>query len=181
MRPTILATSLLLSLVIAGCGGGSGEGTASQSAASGQRERAPSARSVADADTICSQMIAKSSRLGAEFSAGSHSNGGALALTTQLIEPAIPIVEDSSRRLRALKSEAASVKFDAYVNLFDPILALLRERVAAGEAGDPTRAHDLELQLIDISSLQRGLARQAGLKTCDVDFIQTFAASSSVK
>jgi hypothetical protein len=144
---------------------------------------APSSASVTDAEAICSEMVAKSRQMGAEFSASaSNLTSDALTLTTQnLIKPAIPIVDRSSRRLRSLRPEARSVRFDAYVNLFDPILALLRERVTAGEEGDPTRAHELELQLIDLSALQRSLARRAGLKTCDVDFVHTFASFGHAK
>jgi len=118
--------------------------------------------------------------MGVEFSTGSdptQGTAGALELTTEnLIKPAIPIIEGSSRRLRALKPQAQSISFDAYVNFYDPIVALLHERVEAGEVGDPSRAHDLELQLIDLSAVQRRLAREAGLRACDVDFIQAFAS-----
>lgn len=175
MRPTILVALLLLALAIAGCGDESKEGTSAESGTAAGAVT-PSPRSVAAADSICGQMIAKSGRLGAEFNAESHTSSGPLELTTRLMEPAIPIVESSARRLRALKTEAASTDFDAYVNLFDPILALLRERVAAGNAGDGTRAHELEQQLVEMIALQRGLAQQATLQTCDVDFIGTFSS-----
>ena len=49
------------------------------------------------------------------------------------------------------------------------------------KAGDATRAHALELQMLDLSDLQRKLAREAGLETCDVDFIQTFATSGRAR
>jgi hypothetical protein len=75
-----------------------------------------------------------------------------------------------------LEQVAASVKFESYVALFDPIVSVVRDRVQAGETGDSTRAHELELLLVDLSKLQRSLAREAGLKTCDVDFIETFSS-----
>jgi hypothetical protein len=174
MRPTILL-ALLLALGIAGCGGESSEGTSAEPRPV-VAAAPPRPESAAAADSICGQMIAKSGRLGAEFSAESDTSSGPLELTTRLMEPAIPIVERSARRLRALKAEAASTDFDAYVNLFDPILALLRERVAAGNAADGTRAHELEQQLVEMIALQRSLARQATLQTCDVDFIATFSS-----
>jgi hypothetical protein len=100
----------------------------------------------------------------------------ALTLTTRhLIVPAIPILENSARRLRALEPAAGSVAFESYVSLFDPIVSLARERALAGEAGDADRARELELLSLDLSVLQRSLAREAGLKTCDVDFIETFS------
>ena len=176
MRQKTLVASLLLALFVVGCGGGSEGGTSAGAVGAGARGGAPSPGAVAAADAICVQMIARSGRLGDELSAETHSGSGALALTTQLMKPAIPIVETSSRRLRELKREAVSSGFDAYVNLFDPILALLRERIAAGEAGDATQAHDLEQQLVEMIDLQRSLAKQAGLEACDVDFIKAFAS-----
>jgi hypothetical protein len=170
----MLTAALLLLLFIAGCGGDSGGSSSGQSAAT--NSAVPSAASVADGEAICSAMIARASRMGAQFTDNPDFHSSALTLTTQkLIKPAIPIVERSARQLRALRPEAKSVKFDSFVTLYDPILALLRERVDAGEAGDEARARDLELQLLDLADLQRSLAREAGLNTCDVDFIQTFS------
>lgn len=118
--------------------------------------------------------------MGAEFRrSSSELTSSPLVMTTErLIKPAIPVVEARSRQLRALKPEADSVEFDSYVDLFDPILALLRERAAAGDAGDANQAHEIELQLIDLTALQGRLAHDAGLDSCDVDFINTFIGSS---
>jgi len=179
MRPRILVAALLLTLLAAGCGGesgGSGEATT-------VAEQPPSPRAAVAAESICSELVARAGRMGTEFSTEpdpTEGTSGALDLTTRkLIKPAIPIVEDAARRLRALRPQADSVRFDSYVNLFDPVTAILRERVEAGEAGDPTRARELELQLIDLSDLQRRLAREAGLEDCDVDFIQAFAGGGA--
>ena len=87
------------------------------------------------------------------------------------------MLERSARRLRALEKASDSVSFGSYVSIYEPIVVVVRDRVAAGEAGDATRAHALELQMLDLSELQRQLAVEAGLKTCDVDFIRTFATS----
>ena len=177
MRLRILVGALLALSLVAGCGGGGGDASTQKAAAA---EGPPNAKAAAAAEAICAQLVARAGRMGVEFSTGSDPTqgiAGALDLTTEkLIKPAIPIVEGSSRQLRALKPQAQSVSFDAYVNFYDPIVALLHERVEAGEAGDPNRAHDLELQLIDLSAVQRRLAREAGLRTCDVDFIQAFAS-----
>jgi len=132
---------------------------------------------VAKADEICSGMIADSRHMVNRFMETPHPGVDSLTLTTQeLVKPAIPILERSARRLRALKQKATSVKFDSYVTLFDPIVSLARDRVRAGEAGDTGRAHTLELLLVELSTLQRSLAREAGLKTCDVDFIEAFSS-----
>jgi hypothetical protein len=180
MRPTILAAALLLILFAVGCGGDSGEGSSTSVPAASAPPAAAAARK---AEAICLRMVAESQRMGARFRAESPDlTRDALKLTTEnLIKPAIPVVESSSRQLRALRAEAESVHYDSYVSLFDPILAVLRERVKAGVERDGTRAHELELQLLDLTGLQRRLARLAGLDACDVDFIKTFASGGATR
>ena len=181
MRRAILAVALA-ALALAGCGGGSettSHGLSTEAKSSIGRD---SGAYVAKADEICANMIADARRMGTRFRQTPHAGVNALTLTTRnLVKPAIPILEASSRRLRALKPGAASVKFDSYVTLFDPIVSLVRDRVQAGEAGDSSRAHELELLLIDLSALQRGLASEAGLKTCDIDFIEAFSSPEGLR
>ena len=172
MRRIILATALT-ALLLGGCGGSSdgGSGTDSAPVAGGSDAYA------AKADRICAEMIGDSRRMGDSFRRIPKVGVDALALTTQkLVKPAIPILEGSARRLRALEPAAESVEFESYVSLFDPLVALARERALAGEVGDSDRAHRLELLSLDLSLLQRNLAHDAGLKTCDVDFIETFSS-----
>jgi hypothetical protein len=178
MKRTILAATLV-ALAFAGCGGGSG-GASDTTQGGGETEATPSKGYVRKADAICSRMVTDAARMGTELRDGSEHPSNPLAMTTKkLIEPAIPIVEESSRQLRALKPRAKSVSFESYVNVFDPIMSLLRGRVEAGNAGEGSRAHELELQLIDLSALLRSLARRAGLQACDVDFIQAFTATGT--
>jgi hypothetical protein len=177
MRKRTILVVTMMALALAGCGGGSGGSGRTTAAAAGKKPKAASGAYVVKADAICSAMITRAREFGRELSLRSNLPSNPLVLTTRvLIRPAIPIVETSARELRALKQEAESSQFDAYVNVFDPVIALLRERVAAGEAGDADRAQKLELQLIDLIGLQRSLARKSNLKRCDVDFIKTFAA-----
>lgn len=169
----------LLALALVGCGGGG----ADETAPSTTPRRGESHAYVAPADRVCAGMTADSRRMAAEFARYPNEEGlPALLLTTrQLIEPALPVLERSGRRLRALQKAGGSVAFGSYVALYDPIVAVVRDRVEAGEAGDATRAHALELQMLNLSDLQRQLAREAGLKTCDVDFIHTFATSGGAR
>lgn len=169
---------VLLALLLVGCGEGSEETTQTTTAQKGE-----SRAYVAAADRICAGMIADSRRMAAEFSRYPNDEGlRALTVTTrELVEPALPVLERSGRRLRALERSTDSVPFGSYVALYDPIVAVVRDRVEAGEAGDETRAHALELQMLDLSDLQRRLALEAGLKTCDVDFIRTFATSGHAR
>ncbi len=174
MSRAILAAALIAILLV-GCGGDAE--TTSPSAATATPAGADNAASAAQAEQICAEMVAESRRMGARFRRLGEVNVNALTLTTrELVAPALPILERNAGRLRALQP-GAGVEFGSYVALFDPILSVVRKRVEAGEAGDSTRAHRLELVLIDLSNLQRSLAREAGLETCDVDFIRTFSTT----
>jgi hypothetical protein len=174
MKRGVLAVALA-ALALGGCGGGSK--TASRGLSAGAS--APPGAYVARADRICAEMIADARRIGDRFQQIPHVGVDVLTLTTQrLVKPAIPILEASSGRLRAL--EAANVNFDSYVALFDPIVSLAHDRARAGEAGDSDRAHTLELLLLELGSLQRRLAHEAGLKACDVDYIHAFSSPTGL-
>lgn len=178
----LAAILAVLALLLYGCGGGS-ETTAQDAAA--QPSNAPQRGSrayVAAADRICAGMIADSRRMAVRFRHLPNRGLDALALTTRaLVEPALPALERSARRMRALAARSDSLPLESYVSLYDPIIAVVRDRALVGETGDATRAHALELQMLDLSDLQRGLARDAGLKTCDVDFIRTFATAGRAR
>lgn len=173
-------TVVALALAFAGCGGGGDETTAP--VATAEEEQAPptqgspsSSAYVKGAEAVCVDMVAAAKRRGLALRSQEEFPSDPLALTTALITPAVPILAASARRLRALEDESATPDFEAYVGVYDPILALLRQRVEAGEAGDRERAQELEAQLLDLVALQRQLARAAGLEECDVDFIEAFA------
>ena len=177
MSRAILAAALA-ALLLASCGGDADTTSETAPATDVQGARDAGGRAyVAKAERICAGMIAQSRRMGARFREIPQVEVDALTLTTrELVKPAVPILESNAAKLRTLRPQA-NVTFDSYVALFDPIVSVVRERVEAGEAGDSTRAHELELVLIDLSDLQRSLAREAGLKTCDVDFIETFSSA----
>jgi len=185
MRKQALAlTVVALALAVAGCGGGDDETTTV--APTAQREEAPqkqdpssSSAYVKRAEAVCTDMVAAAKRRGLAFRNQEEFPSDPLKLTTSLISPAIPILMSSAKRLRALEDESADPDFEAYVGVYDPILALLRQRVEAGEDGDRERAQDLDSQLLDMVALQRQLAKAAELDACDVDFIEAFASPRS--
>jgi hypothetical protein len=172
----------LLAFVLFGCGGGS-DTTAQNAATQPPDASQPGDRAyVPAADRVCAAMIADSRQLAVRFTRFSEQGLTSLTLTTRgLVEPALPPLERSARRLRTLAAKSDNLAFQSYVALYDPIISVVRDRAAAGEAGDATRAHALELQMLDLSDLQRKLAREAGLKTCDVDFIRTFATAGRAR
>lgn len=179
MKHAIIAI-VLATVAIAGCGGGSDSTDSSSSGKSAVTNARVGGALNRKAEAFCAEMVAAATRMGAEFRDGSVGSSDPLTMTTErLIKPAIPIVEKGSAKLRGLGPSPTNVHFESYVKLFDPILSLLRDRVEAGEAGEGDHAHELELQLIELSALQRSLARQAGLDACDVDFVQTFAGTGN--
>jgi hypothetical protein len=172
-------TVVALALAVAGCGGGDDETTTVAPAA--QQERTPpeqdptlSPAYVKRGEAICTDMVAAAKRRGLAFRSQKEFPSDPLQLTTSLIAPAIPILASSAKRFRALGA-SDNPDFEAYVGVYDPILALLRQRVEAGEDGDRERAQELDLQLLDMVALQRQLASSSGLGACDVDFIEAFA------
>jgi hypothetical protein len=173
MRRVFLVT-VFAGLALAGCGGGASDSTTTTEATG-----PASPAVVAKADAVCQEMIDDARRMGAEFTETTPESDPLTFTTEELVKPAVGILEESARKLRALQPKAESATFDAYVALYDPILALARDRVATGHAGDEGRAHELELQMVELSELQRPLARSAGLKTCDVDFFEAFTTPSA--
>ena len=182
-RKALALTAVALTLALAGCGGGDDEATTTaptgQQKGTQTQQDPPSAAYVKRAEAVCVEMVAEAKRLGLAFRRRDEFPSDPLQTTTSLIAPAIPVLATSARRLRALEGASGNPDFEAYVGVYDPILALLRQRVEAGEAGDRERAQDLESQLLDMVALQRRLARTAGLGQCDVDFIEAFTSPGS--
>lgn len=171
---------LLVALLLGGCGGGGRETTADSSTEASTAPPTGSRDYVAAGDRICAEMVAEARQMGRRFQEFDNPGLPALTLTTrELIEPALPILERSGARFRALESGSESLELGSYTALYDPIVAVVRDRVEAGREGDATRAHALELQMLELGELQRGLAREAGLKSCDVDFIQAFGVAGA--
>lgn len=175
MRGTTFA-GLVVTLAFAGCGGGSGGEASTATAPGTAATTATGTAYVGRADAVCARMTAEARRMGAAFQSRSDLHGDPLRLTTRnLFRPALPIVEANAKRLRALTAGATSSDFEAFVSLYDPVLALLRQRVEAGEAGDRDRSRALEAQIVELAALQQRLARAAGVVECDVNFVRTFA------
>jgi hypothetical protein len=180
MRKALALTVLALVLAFAGCGGGDDETTTAappvqREGTSQKQDPPPSSAYVERAEAVCADMVAEAKRLGRAFQEREEFPSDPLQTTTQLIAPAIPLLTTSASRLRALEDESGDPDFEAYVGVYDPILALLRQRVEAGKDGDREQAQDLDSQLLDMVALQRQLAAATGLDACDVDFIEAFA------
>jgi hypothetical protein len=175
MKPTVVAL-FVVACLLAGCGSGGGTSGESTVAAI---PPAKAKRQKQEADAICTRMVTDAHRLGRRaLSAGVGGYDSTLEFTTEgLIAPALPVVERSDRELRAVTAGGGEPRLDAYVAMFDPILSLLIERVRVGRQGDAEQAHELEEQLIELGSVQKTLATEAGLKVCTVDLVGSFTSS----
>ncbi len=176
MKRTAVALFVVAACMLAGCGSGGGT-TGESTVAAIQPAKAN--RQKHEADAICTRMVADAHRLGRQArNEGVEGYESTLEFTTEgLIAPAVPMVERSARELRAVTDGGGEPRLDAYVAMWDPILSLLIERVRSGRQGDAEQAHELEEQLIELGSVQKTLAREAGLKVCTVDLVGSFASS----
>lgn len=179
MKRLVLASAPLITiLAIAGCGSGGATSTEVTSAAP---TAAAATRQVREVEGVCRRMAAEAGRLGRKVLASTDVGEyeSTLEFTTEaLVAPALPVVEKRAAELRAIRGDAAEPELSAFVNLFDPILALLDDRVQAGRQGESEEAHELELQLIDLGQIQHALAKEAGLKGCEVDLVGAFSRAA---
>jgi hypothetical protein len=175
MKSTTIALVVLAS-ILAGCGSGGGSSTGATTTTS--VPAATAAHQGREAEAVCAKMVNNATRLGKKaFAIDPSRYASSLEFTTEaLIAPSLPVVEGSARELRAIIITGAEPKLGAFVNLFDPILALLQDRVRAGRQGNSEEAHEVEQQLIELGQIQRTLAKEAGLKSCDVDFVGAFSS-----
>jgi outer membrane murein-binding lipoprotein Lpp len=173
----IAAALVVVACLLAGCG--SGGGTTGATTTASTISAAAAKQQKGEADAICTRMIAEAHRLGRKaLAAGVGEYDNTLEFTTDgLIAPALPVVERSVRELRAVTTEAGEPQLDGYVAMWDPILSLLIERVQAGRQGEGEQAHQIEEQLIELAGIQKDLAKEAGLKVCTVNLIDSFTSS----
>jgi hypothetical protein len=167
-------------IVLAGCGSSSTETTAAPSIPAGRGMASSPERAayVQDAEAICRRSVARTRALGSRLpqivsSAPSPQQG----ITNGLVGPGIAILSQEAASLRNLDPAPASPALATYLGLFDPILALARQRLQAGRAGDPEGAHRLELLIAGLSEEQSAAARRFGLRTCSIEFNTALGAS----
>jgi hypothetical protein len=152
--------------MLASCGGGQGE----RSAASRQ--------AFAEANANCRQMLAAVKQLAkGVLSRGYSSN---LELTTEgFAKPGIDLVRREAKQQQSLQAVAANPHFTLYAELFDPIIVLAEQRLRAGRAGEVARSQLLQDLLTSLGAEQRDAAHLAGLRDCDVDFLDAMVRAAS--
>jgi len=167
--PTRLLLLLLaLSVFVAGCGG---DGEDTKPSAPIPADQAYAAK----ADAICQKGVARTRRLGREFSAAgiTPTTPDLLAVTTDhLVRPGIRVRAEMAEELRALgQPKAGGEAVQAYIELFDPLEELSRLRLSAGNAGDVGESHRLEILMQELGEEQQAAARLAGLEVCATNFV----------
>jgi hypothetical protein len=175
LTPLLLGV-LALAIFAAGCGSDGGE-------AAGQRALKPADPAYASrANAICERALVETHQLGQRFSHSTEVTADPLTLTTEgLIKPGIAIRERLANQLRALpKPQRGDASVAAYLELFDPLEALSRQRLQAGHEGNQHEAQRLEKLMRDLAIEQQAAAHEAGLDTCATDFVgAAFALNAS--
>lgn len=175
IRVWSIALVLTAMLLAAGCGGGGGESDANLGGP-GQSEALP-AEIASRADSNCRDFLLEARRIGRKAFGDAPPTTILELATERLVKPSIPVLEGMAKRQQGLEPEADSSSFNLYAELFDPIVAIARERLAAGRAGDAAKAKRLEELLTNLGLEQRQAAREAGLADCDIDFQHALLSS----
>lgn len=175
--PSGLLALLLTTVALGGCGGSGAASTSSMESATPSPDRHESAVEraiyVKRAEVICAQSVREARALRRNLPAViSHAPTAEQGITNGLVKPGIEALARQSAHLRSLKPRPTSGTLESYLGLFEPILALARQRLQTGEARDPERGHTLELLIDGLTSEQSTFAKQFGLKVCSVGFTE---------
>lgn len=140
--------------------------------------RVDKAHYIARAEGVCRRGLRETRALGRNLSeivanAASPQRG----ITNGLVRPGTEILSREAARLRGLRPRPDSQALEIYLGLFDPIVELGRQRLVAGNADDPDRAHSLELMIASLGNEQSVAARRFGLKACSVPFTRALGGS----
>lgn len=171
-RTTVL---LIASLLVTGCGGGESGSDHEQAQEATQSELPASVAARANAN--CRVFLRETERIGRDAFKGVPPTTILELATERLVKPSIPLLEQMGDRQQSLESRANDPAFDLYANLYDPIVAIARERLKAGQAADPIRSKNLEKLLTNLGLEQRQAAREAGLRDCNLDFQHALLSS----
>jgi hypothetical protein len=170
-RIGLLAAVALMLGVLSSCGGSDDASTqGTQRIVSAPQSAEIPAGVVARANRNCRQMLRAVEQAGRAAGRTRYSN--ALELATEgFAKPGLRLTKWLAGRQQALESAAADARFTAYAELFDPIIVLGEQGLAAGRANDRARSAELRDLLTGLGEDQRQAAHRAGLRDCSVDFL----------
>lgn len=137
-----------------------------------------SQQALARADGNCRKMLRAVRHLAKGVLSRGYAN--TLELTTEgFAKPGIHLVKREARRQQALQAAAADPRYSLYAELFDPIIVLAEQRLQAGQAREIGRSQLLQDLLTSLGAEQRQAARSAGLRACNVDFLEAMIQAAS--
>jgi hypothetical protein len=163
-----VVSALLALLVFAGCGeddeGSQGETNADY---------------VERANQICRDGLREAHRIGRRSARVDPRN---LDIITGLfIEPGIALLERQAERLRRIDAPADDEDFNTYVDLYDPAIVLVRERVRLARGGNLAQAQNLGGPMDQLAADSRVAASDAGLDACDKDIAREIVLAAAGK
>jgi hypothetical protein len=167
--------AVLAGLGLAGCGGGGKSDT---------RQTTVSAAILAKANANCRYLRRETVKIGTGALSG---NSNLFAMTTErLVKPSIPLLERVARRQQALAKQADDPKLTLYARLFEPAIALAKQRLRTGRISErPGHAQasilskGLENLITDVGVEQKQVAGEAKLPACSIDFEHVLLSSLS--
>lgn len=160
---------LLCALALAACGGG-GEDRTEAAGGGGSPEARVPAKVLAKANATCKQLLHDVKQVGKDVLSAGYPTTTAL-FSQGFFAPAMRLLERTANRQQDLERETENSHFHRYAGLFDPILVLAGQSLRATRSGNSAKAKQLEGSLEGLGEEQRKAARLAGLRACDVDFV----------
>jgi hypothetical protein len=184
LRPAAATMGLVTLIALGGCGGEDddpADGETAGTSTTSTTETDPEKQAyIAKAEAICRDGLREARAVGNKFDAFGGDYASPLErFTEELVVPGIPILERFASRLRALQPRPDDPDLEQYLDLLDPGIELLHQRVAAGRAGDLTESGRLEALLVELGDEQRQYGRAFGLRACDTDFLTELAKAAA--
>lgn len=168
------AICLSVTALFVGCGGSGSEDASTTSAKQHEGSRgshASRAHYLKQAEAICAHGVRETRLVSAKLpSRIAQAPTPEAAIDTGLVKPGIEILDREAVNLRSLQPRPKSAQLEIFLGLYDPIIALARERLKAGLASERERARSLELLIASLSDEQSAAARRFGFRTCAVGF-----------
>lgn len=131
------------------------------------------------AEAICAQGIRETRLVGAKLPARiGQAPTPEAGVDTGLVKPGIAILDREATSLRRLEPRPGSSQLEIFLGLYDPIIALARERLRAGLAHERQRARSLELLIASLGDEQSAAARAFGFRACAVGFTRALRGST---
>lgn len=166
---------------LSGCGGSSAPHRPAESAGHGKPPAASSLPTnyISRAEATCKRGIRETRAVGSELPERiSQAPTPETGIDTGLVKPGIEILTREATSLRSLKPRPDAHKLEIFLNLYDPIIALARERLNAGFAHERQRAHNIELLIAALSDEQSSMAHRLGFRACAVGFTRALRGST---